>query len=412
MLSRRKMLKTLAGIPFIGSMATASSLHPTDSSEHSTHPNKTPNLFEKLGIEPVINARGTMTFLSGSLMLPEVVEAIQSTSNEFANMYEVQDKVGERIAELLECEAAMVTAGAASALTLGTAACITGSDPEKIKQLPSLPGAMPEVIIQKEHRYVFDHAVRCAGVKLVEVESPEEMEEAINEQTVMALFFNAASSWYGLEKYSIPAEEFVAIGKKHGIPTFNDAAADVPPVENLFKYQKMGFDLVTFSGGKMIRGPQSAGILLGRKDLIDAAKLNFNPHESPIGRAMKVNKEEIFGMLVALESYLERDHEKEWQDWIDRTKQIGEAAETVATVKGETFVHQGPANHFPGLNVRWDQSRVKITPPEVVEALRNGTPRIECGGNDDELNIAVVTLKPEQVSVVADRIKEILSKAV
>lgn len=408
MLSRRKMLKALAGIPILGTLATTAQF----SNPATQNSKKAPNLFDELGIEPIINARGTMTYLSGSLMLPEVVQAIQSTSHDFANMYEVQDKVGERIAELLNAEAAMVTSGAAGALTLGTAACITGNDPEKIEMLPNLPGPQKEVIIPKEHRYVFDHAVRCAGVKLVEVNGPNEMEAAINENTVMALFFNGAASWFGLEEYSIPHEQFVAIGKKHGIPTFNDAAADVTPVENLFKYQEMGFDLVTFSGGKMLRGPQSAGILLGRKDLIEAAKLNFNPHESPIGRSMKVNKEEIFAMLVALEAYLEKDHEKEWQEWIDRTEEITRIVETVPTVEGETHIHDGPANHFPGLKVRWDQSRVKISPTELAEKLRTSSPRIEVGGNDEELNIAVVTLKPEQVSVVGERIREVLEGAV
>lgn len=408
MLSRRKMLKALAGIPILGTLASAAQF----TNQKSENSKKSPNLFDELGIEPIINARGTMTYLSGSLMLPEVVQAIQSTSHDFANMYEVQDAVGERIAKLLNAEAAMVTSGAAGALTLGTAACITGNDPEKIEQLPNLPGPQKEVIIQKEHRYVFDHAVRCAGVKLVEVDGPDEMEAAINENTVMALFFNGAASWFGLEEYSIPHEQFVAIGKKHGIPTFNDAAADVTPVENLFKYQEMGFDLVTFSGGKMLRGPQSSGILLGRKDLIEAAKLNFNPYESPIGRAMKVNKEEIFGMLVALETYLEQDHEKQWQEWIDRSEEIAAVVENVPTVEGETHIHDGPANHFPGLKVRWDQSRVKISPTELAEKLRTGKPRIEIGGNDEELNIAVVTLKPEQVPIVAERVREVLSEAV
>lgn len=402
------MLKALAGIPIIGTLATASQFNQSASQNSKA----APNLFDELGIEPIINARGTMTYLSGSLMLPEVVQAIQSTSHDFANMYEVQDKVGERIAELLNAEGAMVTSGAAGALTLGTAACITGDDPEKIEQLPNLPGPQKEVIIQKEHRYVFDHAVRCAGVKLVEVDGPDEMEAAINENTVMALFFNGAASWFGLEEYSIPHEQFVAIGKKHGIPTFNDAAADVTPVENLFKYQEMGFDLVTFSGGKMLRGPQSAGILLGRKDLIEAAKLNFSPHESPIGRSMKVNKEEIFAMLVALEAYLEKDHEKEWQEWIDRSEQIAASVGSIPTVEGYVHIHDGPANHFPGLNVRWDQTRVKISPNELAEKLRTGSPRIEIGANDEELNIAVVTLKPEQDSIVAERIREVLSEAV
>jgi L-seryl-tRNA(Ser) seleniumtransferase len=162
----------------------------------------------------------------------------------------------------------------------------------------------------------------------------------------------------------------------------------------------------------MLRGPQSAGILLGRKDLIEAAKLNFNPHESPIGRSMKVNKEEIFAMLVALESYLEKDHEKEWQEWIDRTEEIAAVLETVPTVEGETHIHDGPANHFPGLNVRWDQSRVNISPTELAEKLRTGSPRIEVGSNYEELNIAVVTLKPEQVPIVAERVREILLNAV
>lgn len=411
MLSRKKMLKILASLPLVGGLA-GSAL--TSQSDYKKEAGSTEyqNLFSELGIQPLINARGTMTYLSGSLMLPEVVQAINSTSHEFANMYEVQDAVGKRIAELLNCEAAMVTSGAAGALTLGTAAAITGTDQEMIDQLPNLPGPRREVIIQKEHRYVFDQAVRMTGIKLIEVEGPREMEEAINENTVMALFFNAASSWYGIDEYSISREEFVAIGKEYNIPTFNDAAADVTPVENLFKYQEMGFDMVTFSGGKMLRGPQSTGILLGRKDLIEAAKLNFNPHESPIGRPMKVNKEEIFGMLVALEDFLERDHEKEWQEWIDRTKYIADKVEAVPTVKGKTEVNEGPANHFPGLKISWDQGRVKITPEETVEALREGYPRIETSSNDEGLNVSVVTLKPEQVDIVGRRIKEVLEQAV
>ena len=174
----------------------------------------------------------------------------------------------------------------------------------------------------------------------------------------------------------------------------------------------MGFDMVTFSGGKMLRGPQSAGLLLGRKDLIEAAKLNFDPYECPIGRPMKINKEEIFGMYVALKSYLERDHKKEWQEWLDWIRQITVAVETVPTVKGETDIPKGESNNFPGLNIRWDQSRVKTTPSKVAEALRNGTPVIEVGAGKDSLQIAVVTLRPDQVKIVAQRIKEVLKEAV
>lgn len=409
MINRRNLLKRLASLPVVGGIL--SSGIPVASASAAPVLRAKQNLFKDLGIRPLINARGTMTFLSGSLMEPEVLAAINETAHDFANMHEVEDKVGERIAEMLEVEAAMVTSGAACALTIGTAAAITGMDMDKIRQLPNLPGPQPEVIIQKKHRYVFDQAVRTAGVKLVEVESAKEMDEAFNERTVMTLFFNGAVDWYGIED-SINHEEFVAISKRHNVPSFIDAAADVPPVENLFKYQKIGFDMVTFSGGKMIRGPQSAGLLYGRKDLIEAAKLNFSPHESPIGRPMKVNKEEIFGMYAALKLYLEKDHEKEWEEWKTRVSDIAKVVETVPGVTGELHIPEGRANVFPGLHVKWDQNKVKIKPQEVVKALSAGDPRIETSGGDHGLNITVVTLQPEHVPIVARRIKEVLETAV
>jgi len=306
----------------------------------------------------------------------------------------------------LHVESAMVTSGASCAILLSTAACITGTDAEKIKLLPNLPGPRPEVIMQKTHRYLFDQAVSTTGAKIIEVEGADEMEKAINEHTVMALFFNAAG------KSSITHEDFVAVAKKHKIPTLLDAAADVPPVENLFKYQKIGFDLVTFSGGKMIRGPQSAGLLFGRKDLITAARLNHSPNEAPIGRPMKVNKEEMFGMYAALKAYLERDHKKEWEDWIQRTKTIGSQLEALPTVKTEVWVDPGPANAFPSLNVTWDQAKIKIKPGDVVAALKSGTPSIVAGGRKEHLTIGVVLLRPDQVDIVAKRVKSILQQAV
>lgn len=411
MTTRKEMLKILAGIPVVGSIACAGSLATGERVAGNARSvagsgSQRRDLFAELDIKPVINGRGTLTFLSGSLMLPEVMEAIQTTSLQFANLNEVQDKVGARMAELLECEAAMVTAGAASAMTLGTAAAITGTDPEKIRILPNLPYPRPEVIIQTSHRFGYDHAVRNCGVRLVEVDGREEMEAAINERTVLALYYNAASS------SSISREEFVAIGKRHNIVTFNDAAADVPPVENLFNYIEMGFDLVTFSGGKAMRGPQSTGVLLGRENLIEAAKLNHSPNGDTIGRNMKVNKEEMFGMLVALESYLNMDHERQWEDWIARTRRIAELAEAVPSVRGETEINPGPANHFPGLRLSWDQDRVRITPADVEEALRDGDPSIEVSGDEETLNIAVIMLEPEHVDIVGTRVKEVLEQAV
>ncbi len=409
-MKRRELIKNLSILPIAGAALGSSFPIESISPAPLVAPAAKRDFFKELGITPVINAGATMTYLSGSLMQPEVLEAINSTAHDFANMFDLQDKAGAKIAEMLQCEAAMVTAGAAAALVLGTAACLTGMDQKKTEQLPSLPGTQREVIIQKSHRYVFDQAVRSTGVKFTEVDSAEEMEKAINENTVMALFFNGAVSWFGTPD-KISHEEFVKISKRHNVPTFIDAAADVPPVENLFKYQKIGFDLVTFSGGKMIMGPQSAGLLFGRKDLIEAAKLNNSPHECPIGRPMKVNKEEIFGMYAAVKSYVERDHEKEWQEWLNRIAHIASRLEKIPTLKTETVINPGPANALPSLSVTWDQQKVKITPKDVVKELLEGTPSIVAGNRRDGLSVGVVLLRPEQVNIVAGRIKAILEQA-
>ena len=370
-MKRRDIIKGLSLLPLSGGVIGGVL---SSESVHAEPPSPSRDLFKELGVTRVINAGVTMTFLSGSLMMPETLDAINSTAHDFANMYDLQDKVGAKIAEMLHCEAAMVTSGAACALLLGAAAAITGTDQEKIKLIPNLPGPRPEVIMQKSHRYLFDQAITTTGAKIIEVEGNDEMDKAFNSNTVLALFFNAAGS------SSVTREDFIALCKKHQIPSFIDAAADVPPVENLFKYQKMGFDLVTFSGGKMIRGPQSAGLLFGRKDLIEAAKLNHSPHEAPIGRPMKVNKEEMFGMYAALKSYIERDHKKEWQDWLNRISRIQSQLETIASVKGETHVEPGPANAFPSLHLTWDQQKVKTTPKDVLDQLKNGTPSIVANG--------------------------------
>ena len=406
-MKRRDIIKGLSLLPLSGGVVGGVL---SSESVFAERRSKKRDLFEELGVTRVINAGVTMTFFSGSLMMPEVLEAINSTSHDFANMYELQDKVGGKIAEMLQCEAAMVTSGAACALLLGTAAAITGTDQAKIKIIPNLPDPRPEVIMQKTHRYLFDQAILTTGAKIIEVEGPDEMEKAFNSNTVLALFYNAA------DKSSVSHEDFLAIAKRHQIPTFIDAAADVPPVENLFKFQKMGFDLVTFSGGKMIRGPQSAGLLFGRKDLIEAAKLHHSPHEAPIGRASKVNKEEMFGMYAALKSYLERDHEQEWNDWLDRIEHIKKKIEKVPSVKGETNINPGPANAFPSLHVTWDQETVKMTAADAQAALQKGTPSIVANVDNKDgnkvLSIGVVLLRKDQVDIVARRLKEILEHAI
>lgn len=404
MISRKKMLKILATLPMVGGLASAN-LITTASGAKLKHPAYRRDFFTELGLRTFINARGTYTTLTASLMEEEVLEAISYTAQQYVNLIDLTDRVGERIAEMLNCEAAMVTAGAASALTLGTAATITGNDQELIRLLPDLPGPRREVIIQKTHRFGYDHAVRNTGIKLVEVESARDMRRKINENTVMALYFNAA------REHLIEREEFVEIGKRHRVPTFNDAAADVPPKENLFKYIEMGFDLVTFSGGKGIRGPQSTGLLFGRKDLIEAAKLNHSPYGNSIGRGMKVNKEEIVGMMVALEVYLNKDHEKEWQEWERRVELINRHVSSLPEVKAEKHVPAGPSNVFPGSRISWDDDRFPITPSELVDVLRNGHPSIESASSDDTLIINVHMMKPEEAGIVGRRIKEELERA-
>ena len=396
--NRRSFLHAVSAAPLLGaSLKTAGAKNNAVKRDY----------FKELGVRPFINAAGTYTVLTASLMPPEVMQAMDYASRVFVRLEELHDSVAKQIAQMTGAEAAMVTAGAASALTLGTAACITGTDQRLIHRLPDSSGMKNEVIFQKSHRYGYDHAIRNCGVKIVEVETVSELEAAVNPNTAMMMFFNAAEP-----SGAINAEQFVALGKKHAVPTFNDAAADTPPVGNLSKYTKMGFDLVTFSGGKGIRGPQSAGLLLGRKDLIEAARLNSSPHSDSIGRGMKVNKEELLGMMVALELFVKRDHEAEWKEWEKRVKLIADSVAAIPSVRSDTWIPE-IANHVPHLKLEWDSSVVKITPREAAKKLAAGEPSIEVvPGQDKALVIGVWMLQPGEAQIVASRVRDVLKAAV
>lgn len=389
---------------FLQSLPAASALAAVPATAKSTAKR---DYFKELGVRTFINAAGTYTMLTASLMPKEVVAAIEYASHHFVNLIELQDAVGARIASMLKCEAAMVTSGAAGALTVGTAACLTGTDRERILRLPDLTGMKSEVLVQKSHRYGYDHAVRACGVRMVEIETADDLERAVSEKTAMMLFFNNNDP-----VGKIPSAEWVRLGRKHGIPTFNDASADALPVSNLWKYTQMGFDLVTFSGGKGICGPQSAGILLGRKDLIEAARLNTSPYSDSIARGMKVNKEEFLGMLVALEVYLNKDFAAEAREWDRRVETIVSAVRRLPGVSTRVEIPE-IANHTPHLHISWDRAKLKITPPEVMKRLRAGSPSIEaCPATSDEsLVFTVWMLKPGEAEVVARRTREILSEA-
>ncbi|WP_396625860.1 aminotransferase class V-fold PLP-dependent enzyme [Luteitalea sp.] len=397
MLTRRTFFERLSTLPvvggFLGGAATSAAAATPMMRDY----------FKELGVRPFINAAGTYTDMTASLMPPEVMAAINYASKHYVPLNELHDKVGERIATLVKAEAALVSSGAASAMTLGTAGILTGGDPQKVIDLPNLVGMKSEVIMQKSHRFGYDHAVRNCGVKIVEVETVADLERAITPQTAMMLFYNNNNS-----VGQIRDEEFVRLGKKHGVPTMNDCAADVPPVENLWKYTAMGFDLVVFSGGKGIRGPQSAGLLLGRKDLIKAARANAAPNGNSIGRGMKVNKEEMLGMLAAIERFVKLDHVALDREYTRRAELI---LKSLAGLPGITAGITVPevANHVPHVEIKIDAAAAGITGPEISKKLREGTPSIGVRPGDD-LMIGVWMMQPGDELVVARRLKEVITK--
>ena len=400
MWNRRYFLEVVSSLPLMGGVIGTSTV-----AAFAAQAGKGKrDYFRELGVRPFINAAGTYTAMTSSLMSPEVMDAINYASQHYVMLDELHDRIGERIAAMVGCEAAMVTSGAASALTLGTAAVLTGMDRQKIVSLPDLTGMKSEVIVQKSHRFGYDHAVRSCGVRLVEVETREDLERAINEKTAMMLFYNA-NNYVG----RIQDEEFAQLGRKHAIPTLNDAAADVPPVDRLWKYTKMGFDLVAFSGGKGIRGPQSAGLLLGRKDLIAAARLNGPPNSDTVGRGMKVNKEEMLGMMAALEVYVKRNHDQERQEFNKRADTIQKSAAGVPGVKAEIFVPE-VANHVPHVRISWDATARGLTAAAVVQALRDGEPSIGTRSENGAVVVGVWMMRPGEEKIVARRLREVLEK--
>lgn len=372
--------------------------------------------YDKLGVTKIINAAGTYTALTASIMPPQVQAAVAAAARHPVRLAELQQKSGEYIAKKLKCEAALVTAGASSALTLGTAACMTVGNREAVKMLPlDVSGLKNEVIVQKAHRYGYDHAIRNCGTRFVEVETLEQYERAFTDRTVMCHFFNAA------EGGQIGHKDWVRIAHAHGVPCFNDAAADVPPISNLWAYTGMGFDLVTFSGGKGIRGPQNAGLLLGRKDLIEAANWSNSPRDETVGRGMKVAKEQIIGMVAAVDWFLEQTDEGMQAEFRRRAESIAAQLKTIPGVRHEIFVPP-LANAIPHLLIRYDHTGPGKAPLQIAERLRRGTPAIELnpstgrkGGSaglpdsTDAIVVGVWMLQPGEEKIVAAKLREALT---
>src|SRR5436305_8736195 len=412
--SRRGFIRLAAAAPLLGQIAARNVLA---SAATALGKDSRQNVYTRLGVKTIINCRGTWTYLSGSLEFPEVQAAQRAASEHFVNMFELQQAASRRLAELTGAEAGMVTSGAAGAMASAAAACMAGSNPKYIWQLPDTTGLKNEVIMVGG-RSAFDNAIRLTGAKLVLVETPQEIANAINEQTAMIYTTHLGDD---LEKEN-------AVAKKSRIPMLLDDAAGIPPIDNIKLYAKMGLDMYTFSGGKGLRGPQCSGLLLGRKDLIDAAMLNTSPWEGAVCRAMKVGKEEVMGCLAAVEAWTTMDLGALNRLWEQRVKRIATLVETVPGVTTRITIPED-GNRYPTLTVQWDEAAWKFSVADCDRQLREGEPRIEVltasnpslvpavlgpdpkTPRSNRLQIISMTMQPGEELTVGKRLREILNAA-
>jgi uncharacterized pyridoxal phosphate-dependent enzyme len=417
--SRRGFMKMLAASPLLAQIA-AQDLYAKSFAAMGLASRE--NVYSRLGVKTVINCRGTWTYLSGSLQFPEVRAAQTEASHHFVNMVELQRAAGRRLAELTGAESGMITSGAAGAMAASTAACMAGSDPAKIWQLPDTSGMKHEVIMVGG-RSAFDNAIRLTGAKLVLVEGPEDIANAITDNTAMI---------YTTDLGDKLVRE-VAIAREHKVPMLLDDAAGIPPADNLKLYAQMKIDLYTFSGGKGLQGPQCSGVLLGRKDLVEAALRNSAPWEGAVCRPMKVGKEEVIGCLTAVEMWLKIDPKKLYSEWNARVDRIGKLVETVPGVKTEIYIPDD-GNRYPTLKVSWDQQAWGFTITDCVQKLRAGDPVIEVLGADnpslvpavregiqkpntkelkevDHIELVSMTIQPGEEMIIGQRLRAILGAA-
>jgi uncharacterized pyridoxal phosphate-dependent enzyme len=418
--SRRNFIRYAAAVPLLSQIAARSVIA---SAASAFGKSRHENVYSRLGVKTVINCRGTWTYLSGSLEFPEVQAAQREAAEYFVNMFELQHAASRRLAELTGAEAGMVTSGAAGAMASATAACMAGSDSKYIWQLPDTTGLKHEVIMMGG-RSAFDNAIRLTGAKLVLADTPEDLAAAINDNTVMIYTTHLGDN---LDKEN-------AIAKKFQVPMLLDDAAGIPPIDNIKLYAKMGLDMYAFSGGKGLRGPQCSGLLLGRKDLIEAAMLNTSPWEGAVCRAMKVGKEEIIGLLTAVETWLKNDLNTLNREWNARVERIATLVRTVPGVETDISIPTD-GNRYPTLHISWDQEKWGYTIKDCVQALRTGDPVIEVAGADNpsivpavregnpkpkrkgsasgssKLELVSSTIRPNEVLIVGQRLRELLSTA-
>jgi L-seryl-tRNA(Ser) seleniumtransferase len=415
--SRRSFVKWLVAAPLLSRIATRG-LYAHAATAVGIGARQ--NVYARLGVKTVINCRGTWTYLSGSLEFPEVRQAQQEASEHFVNMLELQRAVGRRLSELTGAESGIVTSGSAGAMAAATAACMAGSDDKLIWQLPDTTGMKHEVVMAGG-RSAFDSAIRLTGATLVLAHSPEEVANAVNERTAM-IYTNDLGEQLRQE---------LAIAKERQVPLLLDDAAGIPPADNARLYARMGIDLYCFSGGKGLRGPQCSGLLLGRKDLIEAALLNSSPREGAICRPMKVGKEEVIGCLTALETWLKIDEKKLYAEWNARIDRIRKLVDTVSGVTTSTYIPED-GNRYPTLTVKWDQQAWGFSISDCARELRGGDPIIEVLGADnpslvtavregnpnskerkgpDHIELVSMTIKPGEEILIGQRLRAVLGAA-
>jgi L-seryl-tRNA(Ser) seleniumtransferase len=368
------------------------------------------NLYRSIGVRPLLNARGTFTIITGSQTLPEVKRAMDDASRGYVDMDELMDGVGRRLAELTGAEWGIVTAGCCAALTHFTAACIAGANPERMQRLPDVTGLKSEVILPAYSRNVYDHAIRMLGVKIITVRERSELEPAFNERTAMVYILGGSG-----DEGPLGTQAVSEVAKQKNVPVIVDAAAEILTIPNV--HLQRGATAVAYSGGKCIRGPQAAGLLLGEKSLLQAAWLNSAPHHA-FGRSLKVGKEEIMGMLAAVEMWVKRDHQAEWREWEARLEAISAAVSKVAGVTARVGQPgAGLSNRSPRLTIQWDGAKLGIAGQELSKVLLDTEPRIvlasasgnRSGAGASSISIIPYMMMPGDEKVVGERLYALLS---
>lgn len=408
-MDRREILKSLAILPLAGGFLPLKSALAGQVNGSRVGPLALgPNIYESLGIDTIINCRGTFTIIGGSIERPEVHTAMQAAAGNFVQYDELANGVGQRLAELTGAEWGIVTAGCAAALKHATAACVAGGNPEKLLRIPDLTGLdKTEVIMPRYSRNTYDHAVRNIGVKIITVNTPEELVEAINPKTAMIYINSGRGSATG-EPLSL--EAIAEMARPKNIPILIDAAAENLSIPNI--HLQRGATLVAYSGGKAICGPQCAGLLLGKKDLLMSAWQASSPHHGP-GRDNKVGKEEMLGMLAAVEAWTTRDHQEEWKTWLSRLDHISKKVTAIDGITTRVEEPKGLSNVAPVLHISWDPEKFHVSGEELAEELGRNKPRVAVGSNSEEgatsINITPSQMQKGEDKVVADRVYELLS---